>query len=70
MLDNQAPHGLYNAHMEKASDTERFQEIIALLDELPPGIDDALRDELLQELDNLEYKAALGLLAGPDPDDD
>ena len=48
---------------------ERFQQIVAALDELPAGLDDALRNDLLRELDNLEYKAALGLLAGPDADD-
>ena len=52
--------------MENPHDRERFEEIIAALKELPAGLDDALRNDLLREPDNLEYTAGLGLLAVPD----
>ena len=60
----------YNKDMETPSDNERFQEVIAALDQLPPGVDDDLRNQLLDELDALEYEAGRRLLAGPDPDED
>ena len=54
--------------MADQCDSERFQQIVNTLDALPPGVDDTLRDDLLRELNGLEYKAGLGLLASSDVD--
>ena len=37
--------------METQTDSERFRQIVDELNMLPPGIDDARRNELLRELD-------------------
>ena len=57
---------MHNVTMEIQSDSECFQDVIVASNELPLGIDDELRNQLLDELDSLEYQAGLQLLAGPD----
>lgn len=59
---------LWRVKMADQCDSERFQQIVNTLDALPPGVDDTLRDDLLRELNGLEYKAGLGLLASSDVD--
>ena len=50
--------------MEYQSHSERFQDIMAALDEWPPGFNNDIRNQLLDELDYIDYAVGLRQISG------